>query len=217
MIISPAKAVSKCRFSMLPTETGWFEPPYDELTEMAVCRRSGHRASELCDLVDTLLVPRTGIETSVCPYHRLVHLSPDGRWQVNSSCEPVSGIFTRAWFILPPAQEYYFRNHNPSYTPLPPVRDDCREITQSIDIVYPDHGTELFPPRGLDGSRQQIVLSAAHSDRNATLFWWLDGDYLGSTAGGSHRMAVEPTAGPHSLTLTDERGNRRTIGFTVRQ
>ncbi len=204
-------------FSMLPTETGWFEPPYDELTEMAVCRRSGHRASELCDLVDTLLVPRTGIETSVCPYHRLVHLSPDGRWQVNSSCEPVSGIFTRAWFILPPAQEYYFRNHNPSYTPLPPVRDDCREITQSIDIVYPDHGTELFPPRGLDGSRQQIVLSAAHSDRNATLFWWLDGDYLGSTAGGSHRMAVEPTAGPHSLTLTDERGNRRTIGFTVRQ
>jgi penicillin-binding protein 1C len=205
-------------FSMLPSAAGGdrFETPYDELVEMAVCRRSGHKASDICDLVDTLLVPRAGIETPVCPYHRLVHLSPDGRWRVNASCEPIGNIVTRPWFVLPPAQEWWFRNHNPSYAVLPPARADCREVAESIDIVYPEHGAEVFVPRGMTGRRESIVMSAAHSDRDAALFWWLDGEYLGQTR-GSHRMAALPAPGPHTLTVTDQAGNSRAIGFTVHE
>ncbi len=202
-------------FSMLP-DSEWFETPHDELTPMAICRRSGHRASEICPEIDTLLVPRAGIETPVCPYHRLVHLSGDGRWRVNSSCEDHTDISTLPWFVLPPAQEFYFRSHNPSYTVLPPVRDDCREVAESIEVIYPDHGSEIFLPRGFDGSRERVVMSAAHSDRDAELFWWLDGDYLGSTS-GPHSMTASPTPGPHTLTLTDAAGNRRAITFTVRR
>ncbi|MDR1671312.1 MAG: penicillin-binding protein 1C [Alistipes sp.] len=213
--------------STLPSETsgssgffgtadGWFATPHDQLTPIAVCRRSGHRASEICDLVDTLLVPRAGIETPLCPYHRLVHLSSDGRWRVDSSCEPVENIVTTSWFVLPPAQEYYFRSHNPTYAPLPPARPDCRSIVESIAIVYPEHGSELFPPRGLGGAREQIVCSAAHSDRDATLFWWLDGDYLGQTS-LTHRMAITPSPGSHTLTVSDTAGNRRAVNFTVKQ
>jgi penicillin-binding protein 1C len=208
--------------SMLPAETsgfgsgdGWFETPYDELTEMAVCRRSGHRASDICDLVDTLLVPRAGVETPLCPYHRLVHLSPDLRWRVDSSCQPVAHIVTTSWFVLPPAQEYYFRSHNPSYTPLPPARPDCRSVVENIDIVYPEHGAEIFAPRGMDGEREAIVCTAAHSDRDATLFWWLDGEFLGQTQ-LTHRMAISPGGGQHTLTVTDNQGNRRAVNFTVR-
>ena len=199
---------------MLP-DAEWFETPYDELTPVAVCRRSGHRASDICDLDDTLLVPCTGIETPVCPYHRLVHLSPDGRWQINSGCEPLANIVTQAWFVLPPAQEYYYRRHNVSYAVLPPVRSDCREVVENIDIVYPDHGAEVFVPRGLDGRRERIVMSAAHSDRNAELLWWLDGNYLGQTS-GTHRITAQPEPGPHTLIVTDAAGNRRAVVFTVR-
>jgi penicillin-binding protein 1C len=203
-------------FSMLPDSDVFFETPYDELVEMAVCRRSGHKASEICDMVDTLLVPRAGIETAVCPYHRLVHLSADGRWRVNAACEPIADIVTLPWFVLPPAQEWWFRSHNPSYTVLPPARADCREVAESIEVVYPEHGAEVFVPRGMDGEREEIVMSAAHSDRDATLFWWLDGEYLGQTV-GSHRMTALPAAGLHTLTLTDDVGNRRAVNFTVRQ
>lgn len=205
-------------FSMLPGGSEWFEPPYDELEPMAICRSSGHRASEICDQVDTLLVPRTGIETPVCPYHRLVHLSADGRWRVDSSCERMENIHTRPWFVMPPAQEYYFRRQNPSYAVLPPVRDDCRGAgIDGVDIIYPDHGAEVFLPRGLDGSRKEIVLSAACSGGDGRLFWWLDGDYLGQTSGGAHLMPASPGQGPHTLTVTDAAGNRRTAAFTVRQ
>jgi penicillin-binding protein 1C len=217
--VSAAAPVMFDILSMLPSGTSdaeWFEPPWDELTEMAVCRRSGHRASQLCDLVDTLLVPRRGIETPVCPYHRLVHLSSDGRWQVNSACEPVADIVTRSWFVLPPAQEWWFRNHNPTYAVLPPPRADCREVEGNIDIVYPEHGAEVFVPRGLDGQRERVVVSAAHSDRDATLFWWLDGDYAGQTR-GTHRLALQPDPGEHTLTLNDEADNRRSVTFMVRR
>jgi penicillin-binding protein 1C len=217
--VSAAAPVMFDILSMLPSgasDAEWFEPPWDELTEMAVCRHSGHRASQLCDPVDTLLVPRRGIETPVCPYHRLVHLSSDGRWQVNSECESVAGILSLSWFVLPPAQEWWYRNHNPSYAVLPPPRADCREVEGDIDIVYPEHGSEVFVPRGLDGRRESVVMSAAHSDRDATLFWWLDGDYAGQTS-GSHRLALQPDPGEHTLTLTDGSGNRRSVIFSVRQ
>jgi penicillin-binding protein 1C len=203
-------------FSILPADPDFFTPPRDELTEVAVCRQSGHRASDICQPVDTLLVPRTGIETPVCPYHRLVHLSPDGRWQVNSGCEPARNIVSRSWFVLPPAQEWWFRNHNPAYEVLPPARPDCREVVESIDIVYPEHGAEVFVPRGLDGRRESMILSAAHSDRDAALFWWLDGEYVGQTV-DTHTIALQPTPGEHTLTITDGAGNRRSVLFTVRQ
>jgi penicillin-binding protein 1C len=203
-------------FSMLPDDGAFFEPPWDELVEVAVCRQSGHRATDICQPVDTLLVPRTGIETPVCPYHRLVHLTPDGRWQVNSGCEPVVNIVTRPWFVLPPAQEWWYRNHNPSYAVLPPPRADCREVAERIEVIYPQHGAEVFVPRGLDGRREWLVVSAAHSDRDAELFWWLDNAYVGQTT-GSHSLALQPQPGQHTLTLTDGAGNRRVVAFVVRQ
>lgn len=58
-------------FSLLPG-SGWFDMPYDELLPMAICRLSGHKASAICDRVDTLYMPRSADKTEVCPYHRLV-------------------------------------------------------------------------------------------------------------------------------------------------
>lgn len=202
-------------FSTLPS-SGWFETPHDELVPIAVCRRSGYKASDICDLVDTLPVPKAGVETAVCPFHRLVHLSPDGRWRVNSSCEEPDRIVTRAWFVLPPGQEYYYRSHNPDYAVLPPVKPGCREVAESIEIVYPEHGSEVFLPRGLTGEREHIVFAAAHSDRDATLLWYIDGEYLGETH-GEHRMASAPSEGRHILTVTDTAGNRRAVAFTIKQ
>ena len=34
---------------------------------MAICRLSGHKASAICDRVDTLYMPRSADKTEVCP------------------------------------------------------------------------------------------------------------------------------------------------------
>jgi penicillin-binding protein 1C len=202
-------------FSMLPS-SAWFETPHDELVPMAVCRRSGYKASDICDLIDTLPVPKAGVETALCPFHRLVHLSPDGRWRVNSSCEESGNIVTRSWFVLPPGQEYYYRSHNPDYAVMPPVKPGCRDVAESIEILYPEHNSELFLPRGLSGARERTVFSAACSDRDATLLWYLDGDFLGETR-SEHRVASMPAEGRHTLVVTDTAGNRRAVVFTIKQ
>lgn len=203
-------------YSLLP-DVPWFDQPYDELEEVAVCRQSGHKASAICDEVDTVYIPRTGIATAVCPYHRIVHLSQDGQYRVNSSCESVSRMQERSWFVLPPAQAYYYKNYHVEYQALPPLKPGCEEDqSRQIAILYPEHQTVLYLPKGFSGEREKVVLRATHARSDATLYWHLDDVYLGETR-QIHQMACLVEPGNHILTLLDEDGNRRSILFEVRK
>ena len=203
-------------FSLLP-DVPWFDQPYDELVQMPVCRQSGHKASSVCDVVDTLYVPRAGMITQVCPYHRFIHLSPDGRYRVNSSCESVSRMQKRPCFVLPPAQAYYYKHFHVEYEALPPLKPGCEEDqSRQIAILYPEHQAVLYLPKGFSGEREKVVLKATHSRPDATLYWHLDDVYLGETH-QIHQMACFVEPGNHILTLMDEDGNRRSILFEVRE
>lgn len=203
-------------YSLLP-DVPWFDQPYDELEEVAVCRQSGHKASAICDEVDTVYIPRTGIATAVCPYHRIVHLSQDGQYRVNSSCESVSRMQERSWFVLPPAQVYYYKNYHVEYQALPPLKPGCEEDqSRQIAILYPEHQAVLYLPKGFSGEREKVVMRATHARSDATLYWHLDDVYLGETR-QIHQMACLVEPGNHILTLLDEDGNRRSILFEVRK
>lgn len=203
-------------YSLLP-DVPWFDQPYDELEEVAVCRQSGHKASAICDEVDTVYIPRTGIATAVCPYHRIVHLSQDGQYRVNSSCESVSRMQERSWFVLPPAQAYYYKNYHVEYQALPPLKPGCEEDqSRQIAILYPEHQAVLYLPKGFSGEREKVVMRATHARSDATLYWHLDDVYLGETR-QIHQMAYLVEPGNHILTLLDEDGNRRSILFEVRK
>ena len=67
-------------FSLLPGGE-WFDLPCDETRPMMICRNSGHKASPYCEQTDTLYMPLSGNNTGICPYHKLVHLSADGRYR----------------------------------------------------------------------------------------------------------------------------------------
>ncbi len=203
-------------FSLLP-DAPWFDRPYDEMEEAAVCRQSGHKASAVCDEVDTVYIPRAGMATPLCPYHRIVHLSHDGRYRVNSSCESVGRMQNRPWFVLPPAQAYYYRNYHVEYQALPPLKPGCEEEqSRQIDILYPEHQAVLYLPKGFSGEREKVVMKAAHARPDAVLYWHLDDEYLGETR-QIHQMACLVEPGNHILTLLDEYGDRRSILFEVRR
>ena len=205
-------------FSLLPP-TGWFSEPSDELEEVVCCRLSGHPATDLCetDGLETVWVPRATHRPDPCPYHKLVHLDPDHRWQVNSDCWPVSEIQHVSWFVLPPAQEWYYMRTHSDYRPLPPFHPDYAGSrgAGAIEIIYPQEGMSVATPVALDGTSQGVIFSAAHSDPGATLFWHLDGNYLGETAHGEHKIKVVPDKGPHTLTLIDANGHIASVRFTA--
>ena len=205
-------------FSLLPP-TRWFERPGDELEEVVCCRLSGHPATALCeaDGVVSEWAPRAPQRPDPCPYHRLVHLSPDERWQVNSDCWPVADIRHVSRFVLPPAQEWYYMRSHSDYRPLPPFHPDYAGFRASgaVEIIYPQNGMTVAAPVALDARSQGVVFSAAHSDPQATLYWHLDGDYLGETAHGEHKIKVVPTPGPHVLTVVDANGHSAAVSFSA--
>ena len=205
-------------FSLLPP-TGWFDQPLDELEEVVCCRLSGHPATDLCetDGVEVVWAPRAPHRPDPCPYHKLVHLDPDHRWQVDGDCWPVSEIQHVAWFVLPPAQEWYYMRTHSDYHSLPPFHPNYAGSrgAGAIEIIYPQEGMSIATPVALDSHSQGVIFSAAHSDPGATLFWHLDGTYLGETAHGEHKIKVVPEKGPHTLTLIDANGHIASVRFTA--
>ena len=204
-------------FAQLP-RGAWFDTPYDNMTQMAVCHKSGHRASTICDEVDTVWVAERGIETEPCPYHTMIHLSKDLKYRVNSECATVSDMVHMPWFVLPPAQEWYYKTRNINYKSLPPIHPDCigTEGQRQMELIYPQQNLTVMLPRQLDGSAGQIVFRAAHRRKGAVIFWHIDNQFIGATE-APHQIPSAPAAGKHRLTLVDDVGNTITETFTVEE
>ena len=108
------------------------------------------------------------------------------------------------------------RTHS-DYRPLPPYHPDYAGSRSSgaIEIIYPQDGMSVAAPVALDARTQGVVFSAAHSNPQATLYWHLDGTYLGETAHGEHKLKVVPEKGPHLLTVVDANGHSAAVRFTA--
>jgi penicillin-binding protein 1C len=122
-----------------------------------------------------------------------------------------------SWFLLPPAQEYYYRRAHAEYRVLPPLREDCQAAGSSapaLAVLYPDANARVLIPRELDGQRGRTVLEAVARRREATLYWHLDGQYLGQTH-TFHQQALDIDAGEHILTVVDDQGERVARRFQV--
>ncbi len=192
-------------FNLLPRQK-WFEPPLNDLEQVEVCSLSGHLAQEGCPKTKQL-VSLKGKTTSVCPYHKTVHLDKTGQYRVNSSCENVENIVTRKWFVLPPVMEWYYKNQHIEYQSLPPFRGDCVSTqTASMDFIYPKTNGKIYLTKNFNSEIQPVILKVAHSSRETQLFWYVDNIYKGSTK-TFHEMPITPSSGFHYITVEDEFGN----------
>ena len=109
-------------FNTLP-KSGWFKAPLNDLEQAEICTQSGHIAQDDCPKTKQW-IPVKGLKTSVCPYHKLVHLDPTEQFRVNSNCVSVDQIVTKKWFVLPPVWEWYYKSLHIDYQPLPSFRAD---------------------------------------------------------------------------------------------
>jgi penicillin-binding protein 1C len=203
-------------FRLLPVARDWFEIPVGEMVKIKVCRQSGYRAGEYCEDIDDVWVPKSGLKAPVCPYHQLVHLSADSRWQVTGNCVSPNQIINKKWFVLPPSMEYYYKTKNYQYHVLPPFRLDCvqAENVKPMEVIYPKDGAKIYVPLEADGSRGKVIFNAAHRQTGVKIFWHLDDQYIGETK-DFHQIALNPAPGKHQLILIDGNGNSVHIGFVV--
>ncbi|MDR0622816.1 MAG: penicillin-binding protein 1C [Treponema sp.] len=187
--------------------SAWFPQPAAALKYQDVCVYSGFPPGPHCAGVKPALAPAAAPPHRPCPYCQTVTVNGAGNrvFLSEASAEPVR---QESRFVLPPAEEWYYRRWNLDYRPLPAFSSDPSPAAgeAALALFNPQPGAQIYVPRELDGGEGRIVFSAAHRDSLSRIYWHLDGAYLGSTS-VFHEMEARPGPGPHTLTLVDEAGN----------
>jgi len=192
-----------------------FHRPEDEMIKIAVCTKSGYRASAACPNIDTILAYKKGVLVKQCNYHRKIFTGKNRKFRLFKGCAHDTAIVPVSWFVLPPVQEWYYRKSHPSYKPLPPLRNDCKAAGDKImQFVYPQNNEKLFVVKDFDGKPKPVVFQITHHNPDAKIFWHIDKKYLGVTQ-NTHKFPFVPPAGQHTITVIDGDGNSLSIKFSV--
>ncbi|MEO6328444.1 MAG: penicillin-binding protein 1C [Ginsengibacter sp.] len=202
-------------FRQLPASE-WFKEPLNDFSYVSVCRQSGYRANIDCPDVDTLMVSKNGYRAPLCGYHKIIHLDATGTFRVNENCELPSNMLHKKWFVLTPAMEWYYKQKNHDYKPLPPYGPGClfAETGRHMELVYPQPEAKIYVPIEINGQRGKTIFTAAHRNSAAKIFWSLDDEFITTTI-NYHQVGISPSPGKHILTLVDDNGESITRQFEL--
>ena len=206
-------------FQMLPNSKQWFDPPFDNQEEVQLCQESGHIASSYCTHTQKEWQPKGSTKSKICPYHKSIHLSADGKYQVHSDCALPNNMKHENYFVLPPAMSWYYQKRHPQYRNLPPFREDCQMTNRTttkkkMALLYPMQATKIYIPTNLDATKSRTVFEAKHSDNTATIYWHLDTTVVGKPT-EFHSLEFSPSVGKHTLTIVDEVGESVSCPFEI--
>ncbi len=192
-------------FDKLP-RSNWFTAPFNEMVMVDVCTKSGYRATDICGEKKSMDISISGLKSAACPFHQTIHLDKMQQFQVNTSCENADAIVQKSWFVLPPILEHYYEEKNPLYQKLPKFKSSCIKTSeQSIAFIYPKDQNKIYLPKDFNERRNDVILKVAHSNEEATLFWYLDQTYMGQTI-KFHELAIQPKTGTYLITVVDQNG-----------
>lgn len=201
-------------FDAIPKSSPWSGKPVSDFRSTEVCAESGYIATELCTK-QRIPVPKNGLKALSCPYHKTVHLNTTKTKQVNLSCVNSSEMITESRFVLPPLVEWYYKNTNPRYKPLPPYDKGCEQLqSKPMDFIYPSRHMDIYLPKNRLGKRTDIVFAATHQNQDAKMYWYLDDTYLGETQ-TFHTVTAQPNKGKHKITVIDGEGRSLTRVINV--
>ncbi len=192
-------------FDMLPAAPEW-KKPTRHLKAAKVCGISGHLAKDICPstMVD---IPANAHMMTLCPHHHLIGLDSEGK-RAYQDCSD-SPVQMKSWFVLPPVQEYYYKNKNADYQSLPVWTESCAEkihLDRIMQFIYPQRNTVITIPKTWRGETNKTVLKIAHKKPATRVFWFLDDDLIGVTS-EFHELEMAPSPGTYRLSATDELGN----------
>jgi penicillin-binding protein 1C len=202
-------------FNGLPSSR-FIDIPTWSLRRIDTCANDGYLAIDGCE-AEQSWVPRDSRFDVLSPHNLWVNLDVTRARRVDGDCESPGAMTHANWFVLPPAEEYFYRRQHAEYRPLPAWRADCAAAAAargSLALLYPDTNARVLIPRELDGSRGRTVFEAVSRRRDATIYWHLDDRYLGETH-TFHQQSLDIDPGEHILTLVDEKGERVARRFQV--
>ncbi|MFD0991991.1 penicillin-binding protein 1C [Tenacibaculum geojense] len=193
-------------FDALP-KSDWFTIPYENLTTLNVCKKSGYLALPICESEEKL-VPINGIKASPCPYHQLIQVDNNEQYRVNANCVSAHQIKSKPWFVLPPLMALYYQQHNSDYVVLPNFKQGCEALSNhQMEFIFPTkYKSEMSLTKKLDGSENSILLKLTHQNQHAEVFWYINENFIKKTT-QYHELPFAPSKGFYKVTAVDNFGN----------
>lgn len=205
-------------FSKLKDSPDWFDFPESEMKEITVCSESGHRNTNECSFIDTIITHYKAERTQSCNYHKSILTDDEFAYRYYIDCSQGKELIEKTYFVLPPVQEWYFKKKSPNYSSLPPFHPDCISMSNPssnyMEIIYPKHAVDIILTNDLNGQKNDIVFELAHRKNETKVFWHVDDEYIGYT-NAIHKMSYSPVIGEHKLYVIDENGNQESVRFNV--
>jgi penicillin-binding protein 1C len=208
-------------FDALPdagaTAPAWFEKPLNELRTVLLCRDTGYRAGPDCPNTVAAGMPCEAPPLPRCPYHRVYFVHPETGCEVCSRCwKDRDSAHRDVRLVFPPDAGQCMRRNGHLLDGRPMHNPNCSVFagTDPVQIAYPTDGANLVVPRDLDGTHEKVTARAAHGTAATELFWYVDGQYLGTTC-GYHAKPLTLGRGRHELQVIDHDGHADRVTFTV--
>lgn len=198
-------------FNVLPKHYTWFPRPETGYAKVELCKASGYKAGPACDETEVSRLPSGCAGTGICPYHHMLAVNEEETFRVNADVYDWQKIKQKSYFLLPPTAAAYFKSWNPGFRTPPPWHPAIRNAAHDLSITFPDRSTILL----FDGKTQMdINFRAMAQPQDATLFWHVDGNYIGQTS-HVHELQYTLPPGRHLLKILDEYGNERQTDFEI--
>lgn len=196
-------------FQYLPSSE-WFTKPTRNMKFVEMCPESGQRIGIFCPKAVKAYLPVACMTSKPCGYHQMVTLSKTTGERVFAACETSNNRQQKPWFVIPTAAESFYKSNHPEYRPLPAFKQGCVETSDDLDILYPLHNSIIQIPKLLSGEKSKVICEAVHRRPESELFWYVDNQFITTTT-DIHQIEIQPEAGTHILTVTDE------VGYSVRR
>ncbi|MFZ1748950.1 MAG: penicillin-binding protein 1C [Saprospiraceae bacterium] len=202
-------------FNVLPNNQWFARPPqYSKKEIISVCKESGKLAGPLCKKVLKMNTEYTSYKYQPCTYHQAVMLNEAGL-ALSEDCYAYA-VKRDTIFTLPSYMEYYYKVAHRDYRDLPTYDPSCQPVNSTAcKIIYPYDDLKIFLPKEKIDKLNELVVKAYHREKNAKLYWFLDDLYINTTREMPHDMILMVGKGIHTLTITDQRGNRDQIVFEI--
>jgi penicillin-binding protein 1C len=199
-----------------PGAASWFETPVQDLEPAVLCAETGYLAGPSCGNRQTVEAPRGMHPLPVCPFHRRLQLTLDGRFEVCSACWTPNRHKESDRLVLPVDVVQFLRENGTAVPDAPRHLPSCpaHVAEERIALLYPQNRARLWIPRDLGGMFEKVTFRAAHLDRDVRVFWYLDDKYMGQTR-NRHVRTCALAGGPHRLDVIDEYGNRASAEFSA--
>ncbi|MFP4384124.1 MAG: penicillin-binding protein 1C [Spirochaetia bacterium] len=193
----------------------WFLPPEGELVPVKTCLETGYRAGRYCDRTTVVMAPGAAQYITECPYHSRIYVTEDEQFRVTSLCWEPGNYKPLNVLVYPPGVSYFLSRSGTGTDTIPPLKEGCAGTAANpLEIIYPAEGAHLYIPRELTGELQKIPVRAAHREEGRKIFWYLNGEYLGTTL-SDHSKPLVFSPGLQHLELVDDTGNRAKVSFSI--